>query len=151
MLKLFKYLFSEKSKHFLSVNYTHYRYLGFIIKIIVRFNKNYVPCVIYRKKFKNLRNFVVVGLRYNGKNVNRRTTGYAKKFIKENDDATCIYCKVKLDEENATVDHIVPISKGGNNTQVNMLVCCKDCNHERGNDNFNNFLKYKGISKRRFL
>jgi 5-methylcytosine-specific restriction endonuclease McrA len=48
-----------------------------------------------------------------------------------------------LNHENATADHIVPISNGGNNCQVNLIVCCKDCNAERGNSEFKSFLFIK--------
>ena len=107
------------------------------------FNKDYKPCEIYRKKFKKHRNIVVVGLKFSGKNVKRRTNGYAKDFVHRHRKAKCLYCGVKLNEENATADHILPISLGGNNTQVNLIVCCEDCNLERGNQDFRKFLSYK--------
>lgn len=90
-----------------------------------------------------MEDFVVVGLKYNGKNVKRRTSGYAKEFISENRNSTCIYCDSKLTNSNATTDHIIPISEGGNNCQVNLIVCCKDCNNERGNMEFVSYLKIK--------
>lgn len=106
-------------------------------------NKNYKSCEIFRKRYKLMNNFVVVGLKYNGKNVKRRTSGYAKEFINSHRNATCIYCDGKLTDRNATTDHIVPISLGGNNCQVNLIVCCKNCNNERGNLPFRNYLKIK--------
>lgn len=90
-----------------------------------------------------MENFVVVGLKYSGKNVRRRTTGFAKEFLLYNKQPRCIYCNVSLRQDNATADHIVPISKGGNNTQINLVVCCKDCNNERGNTEFNEYLTLK--------
>ena len=118
----------------------------------MKFNKNYKSCEIYRRKYKILENFVVVGLRYNGKNVKRRTSGYAKEFIDSHRNAKCLYCETKLNLENATADHIIPISNGGNNCQVNLIVCCKDCNTERGNLDFMRYLsmknkKYKNYNK----
>ena len=106
-------------------------------------NKNYKSCEIFRKKYKLMEDFVVVGLKYNGKNVKRRTNGYAKEFLIENGEASCLYCETKLNNENATADHIIPISEGGNNTQVNLIVCCKDCNNERGNIEFKTYLSTK--------
>lgn len=115
-------------------------------------NKNYKSCEIFRKKYKTMENFVVIGLKYSGKNVKRRTSGFAKEFIEENKDSNCIYCGVKLTKENATADHIVPISKGGNNTQINLIVCCKDCNSERGNLDFNTFIGLKNLkNKSKFI
>jgi 5-methylcytosine-specific restriction endonuclease McrA len=31
-----------------------------------------------------------------------------------------------------TIDHIVPIAKGGKNGLYNLQVCCNKCNHEKG-------------------
>lgn len=107
------------------------------------FNKNYKSCEIFRKKYKFMSDIVVVGLKYNGKNVKRRTTGFAKEFLTENRNSSCIYCGSKLHQENATADHIIPISEGGNNCQVNLVVCCKNCNNERGNMDFNTYMNIK--------
>ena len=41
------------------------------------------------------------------------------------------------------MDHIIPISDGGNNCQVNLVVCCKDCNNERGNMDFKTYISIK--------
>jgi hypothetical protein len=147
---ILKLLIMSKSEHFLSVDYKTYKRWKYLINISILLNKNYKSCEIYRKKFKSSRNIVVVGLKYSGKNVKRRTNGYAKDFIDNHRNSTCLYCGNKLNYENATADHIVPISNGGNNTQVNLIVCCKTCNSERGNIEFRTYLskknrKYKDI------
>jgi len=41
----------------------------------------------------------------------------------------CFYCRKQLLPEHATVDHIIPISKGGKNDISNLVACCKDINH----------------------
>jgi 5-methylcytosine-specific restriction endonuclease McrA len=143
LAKIIKKMIKSKDDHFLSVDGYYYDKWKYLIKFILIFNKNYKICEIRRKKFKTLENFVVVGLKYTGKNVKRRTTGYAKNFIEKNKNSSCIYCQTKLTQENATSDHIVPISNGGNNCQVNLIVCCSSCNTERGNTNFIEFIKNK--------
>lgn len=40
-----------------------------------------------------------------------------------------------------TVDHITPISKGGDNSLANMISSCRECNNARGNVDVN-FLKF---------
>ena len=70
-------------------------------------------------------------------------SGFAKEFVLSNRDAKCIYCERRLHMGNATTDHIVPISSGGNNVQVNLMICCKECNGERGAIPFNEYLKVK--------
>ena len=82
-------------------------------------------------------------MKWGGKNVKRRTTGLAKESLDEKKNARCIYCNRKLNIQNATMDHIVPISKGGNNCQVNLITCCFVCNNERGDMEFTKYLKLK--------
>jgi hypothetical protein len=143
IIKILKFLYNAKNEHFIYVTDEIYKKWKYLLKLFIHINPNYINCQIYRKKYKNLRNFVVIGLKYSGKNVKRRTNGYAKEFIKKHHNATCLYCEVKLNEENATTDHIIPISMGGNNTQVNLIVCCKSCNSERGNIEFRKYLSAK--------
>jgi len=155
IIKLLKFILSSEHSHFISVDKKIYEKWKYPIILAVKLNKNYKSVEIFRKKFKLLEDFVVVGLKYSGKNVKRRTSGFAKEFIEKNEDTKCPYCDSNLSHENATADHIIPISKGGNNTQVNLVVCCKDCNNERGNLDFNNYLSLKNkkhkIIKNRFI
>lgn len=143
LIKTLKFLYKSEHPHFISVDKQTYSRWKWLIRIAVGMNKNYKSCEIFRKKYKIMEDFVVVGLKYNGKNVKRRTSGYAKEFISSHRNSTCIYCTSKLNHSNATTDHIVPISEGGNNCQVNLIVCCKDCNNERGNMEFSAYLKTK--------
>ena len=142
-IKTLKNLYTSKHEHFLSVDFNFYQRWKWIIKLIMFLNKEYISCEIFRKKYKFHRRFVVVGLKWGGKNVKRRTSGFAKEFLQWSKNPKCIYCENSLTMENATSDHIVPISEGGNNCQVNLMVCCKDCNNERGNMEFNQYLKMK--------
>jgi hypothetical protein len=68
-------------------------------------------------------------------------TGF--EFLLENKSSKCIYCNSKLNENNATCDHIIPISKGGNNCKLNLIVCCIKCNSERGDLPFYEYLNTK--------
>jgi hypothetical protein len=47
----------------------------------------------------------------------------------------------------ATVDHIIPKSKGGGDTPGNMFVMCRSCNETRGNTCFITYVTSAGISK----
>lgn len=40
----------------------------------------------------------------------------------------CAYCGKQLDEETATIEHVLPISKGGSDSRENMVIACKECN-----------------------
>jgi hypothetical protein len=148
--KLLKNLYKQKESHFISVDYKTYKRYKWLIKAAMGLNKNYKSCEVFRKKYKTLSEFVVIGLKYSGRNVRRRTIGYAKEFIEKHKNARCLYCERKLTQKNATTDHIIPISVGGNNCQVNLIVCCHNCNSERGNMDFRTYLiskntKYRNI------
>jgi hypothetical protein len=136
-------LYELKHDHFIFVDLRFWRKWKYLIKLIIFFNPNYIGCTVFRKKYKQHKNIVVIGLKWNGKNVKRRTTGLAKEFLIESPNPKCLYCYKKLDEKNVTIDHIVPISKGGNNCQLNLIPCCVDCNSERGNQEFYKYLKQK--------
>ena len=43
----------------------------------------------------------------------------------------CKYCGKKFPKEELTIDHIVPIARGGRSTRGNMVVCCFDCNQKK--------------------
>lgn len=52
-------------------------------------------------------------------------------FIRDN--YTCAYCGEKLSARQCTVDHVIPVSKGGKNGWLNTVTACKACNNVKGN------------------
>ncbi len=40
----------------------------------------------------------------------------------------CHFCKNKFPTSELTLDHLVPLSRGGRSTRGNMVVCCRACN-----------------------
>ena len=53
--------------------------------------------------------------------------------IFERDGYKCHYCAKQLTRFSATLDHIQPVSKGGDNSYDNLVTACLHCNAERGN------------------
>jgi hypothetical protein len=53
--------------------------------------------------------------------------------IFERDGYTCYKCGKLLTRWDATLDHVLPVSKGGKNTKDNLITCCLLCNSRRGN------------------
>lgn len=137
------YLTKTKNDHFLYFTLDNYKKYRWLIFILLLFNKTYRKCKIFRKQHKYHKNIVVVGLKYYGRNVKRRTNGFAKKFLTDNPDKKCPYCNSELHEDIISSDHIIPVAKGGNNTKINLVVCCKDCNVERGDTEFYRYLYAK--------
>lgn len=46
---------------------------------------------------------------------------------------TCYYCRQKVGFKNLTMDHLVPLSRGGRSTKDNLVPCCKECNNRKKN------------------
>jgi 5-methylcytosine-specific restriction endonuclease McrA len=45
--------------------------------------------------------------------------------------ASCHYCKKVTPGTEMTIDHVIPISKGGDHDLTNLVVCCKSCNNSK--------------------
>ena len=43
----------------------------------------------------------------------------------------CHYCGVKVPHRELTMDHLVPLSRGGRSTKENLVPSCKDCNNRK--------------------
>ena len=57
----------------------------------------------------------------------------SKRNLFRRDDYTCMYCGHHADDgAELTIDHVVPVSKGGNNSWTNWVTCCKKCNSAKG-------------------
>ncbi len=57
-----------------------------------------------------------------------RNTPYFKELFAR---GICHYCKQKFSRDELTLDHIVPVSRGGRSTKGNMVVCCRSCNQAK--------------------
>jgi len=70
-------------------------------------------------------------------------------WLTELEDKWCPICHTRLWSNNTSLDHIIPISKGGNNSKLNLILMCKDCNYKRANTDFYRFLAQQmGITGR---
>ena len=58
--------------------------------------------------------------------------GYRRAAIFARDGWRCWLCGRALDEETATIDHVVPIAAGGSDTATNVRAACRDCHSRRG-------------------
>ena len=46
-------------------------------------------------------------------------------------EGICYYCKRKFKPDGLTMDHIVPLARGGRSAKGNVVSCCKECNSEK--------------------
>lgn len=53
----------------------------------------------------------------------------------------CHYCLQPIHPRstNASIDHVVPVSKGGQDVWENIVLACKDCNEKKSNLNAEDF------------
>jgi hypothetical protein len=58
----------------------------------------------------------------------------------ERDQYKCVYCNKQLTRITATLDHIEPVSLGGNNSIDNLKTACLHCNSRRGNREVSDFI-----------
>lgn len=56
-----------------------------------------------------------------------------KTLVQLGFDCCCWWCHKELPLEQLTLDHLIPKSKGGTNSQENLRLACKPCNSKRGN------------------
>jgi len=43
----------------------------------------------------------------------------------------CHYCGRRVGRESLTMDHVVPLVRGGRSTKGNLVPACKDCNNRK--------------------
>lgn len=78
-------------------------------------------------KHKNVASLANVPIKT--KAVKRRQGGYRKvKCRMLRRDSKCHYCRCNLTEDTATVDHFIPLSKGGLDNPNNRVLACDGCN-----------------------
>ncbi len=75
-------------------------------------------------------------------NVPRRGARWTRRGVLQRDNYTCAYCGIQsggmqrgqlLTRQDFTIDHIVPVSRGGKNTWGNTICACPQCNQRKGN------------------
>jgi 5-methylcytosine-specific restriction endonuclease McrA len=57
----------------------------------------------------------------------RKTLWWKKKLSL----GICYYCKEKFPENQLTMDHIVPLIRGGKSKKGNIVTSCKECNNKK--------------------
>lgn len=76
-------------------------------------------------------------VRFLGKVYRRFKHGAKLRFSRNNiylrDGGRCQYCLNNLSKDKITLDHVIPVSKGGKKTWENIVLCCVTCNQQKGN------------------
>jgi 5-methylcytosine-specific restriction endonuclease McrA len=80
-----------------------------------RFETN-IPAVIMMRHYATRKNYV----------------RFSKSLVYLRDQYTCLYCGCGVERKDATLDHVIPRSRGGKTTWENSATSCRKCNHEKG-------------------
>jgi 5-methylcytosine-specific restriction endonuclease McrA len=64
--------------------------------------------------------------------------------VYERDEYKCRYCGKQLTRFTATLDHIVPVEKDGDNSFDNLVTACLTCNSQKTNRPVGDFLAEQG-------
>ncbi len=59
----------------------------------------------------------------------RKTSWWRKKCAK----GICHYCNSQVGSDMLTMDHLVPLSRGGKSIRGNLVPACKECNNKKKN------------------
>ncbi len=57
-----------------------------------------------------------------------RKTPYFQELLRR---GVCHYCGKHFPQEELTLDHIVPVARGGRSTRGNLVVACRSCNQAK--------------------
>lgn len=79
-----------------------------------------VPSVIRRRIYINVRQ-------------RREASGMRRTRIYMRDKFRCQYCGDRKAANELTLDHILPRSRGGDNSPLNVVTACVSCNQRKGN------------------
>jgi 5-methylcytosine-specific restriction enzyme A len=52
-------------------------------------------------------------------------------WLRRIQSGVCYYCNKEVGRTNLTMDHIVPLSRGGKSKKGNIVPACKDCNNKK--------------------
>ena len=120
---------------------------------LARFKANDEICVVYQGKKGISYSNPLAGKVYEafkeGKLINiqsEKRQSLTQKFkfkIYERDGDKCFYTSKEMAEDKATIEHLIPLSKGGKNNLDNLVLCLEEENHKMANKPLIEKIKYK--------
>jgi 5-methylcytosine-specific restriction endonuclease McrA len=77
----------------------------------------FLPAVVMLKHYVRVRPFKV---------------RWSKRNVFARDNYACQFCGCQPGQNNLTIDHVMPSSRGGRSTWENTVASCEPCNHRKG-------------------
>lgn len=75
----------------------------------------------------------VLRLRYYIQPKRYRRVRLSRENIFLRDEFICQYCAKEFSHRELTLDHVMPVSRGGPKSWKNLVAACHKCNHKKGN------------------
>jgi 5-methylcytosine-specific restriction endonuclease McrA len=97
------------------------------VEVVAEWNDEYITWTSGRMPYP-----ATVRMKYYVRSVHRKIR-FNKKAVIKRDCYMCQYCGKALEGKDATVDHIVPQSKGGATSWSNCVCSCFPCNARKAN------------------
>lgn len=72
-------------------------------------------------------------LRLFGRHLSDRKVRFSRYNVFIRDAFSCQYCSIRLPQNLLTIDHVIPVSKGGKTNWENVVTSCSCCNTKKGN------------------
>lgn len=63
-----------------------------------------------------------------------------RREVYRRDSGTCVYCGIKCPAEELTIDHMIPLARGGTDEATNWATCCRPCNERKADIPLEEFL-----------
>ena len=126
------------------------------------YRENKEECIEYQKKYRaynkeRIRDYwKMYRATEQGKTV-KRNSNHKRRTLTKNGDVTvqqlkelyltaknCYWCNTKLNKNNTHLDHLMPLSKGGEHTLSNLVISCPTCNLQKNAKDPYEFAQEKG-------
>lgn len=67
--------------------------------------------------------------------MSRRRRDWKRRLLSESDQ--CHYCRRSItDPDQATIDHVIPLARGGADAWHNVVLACRDCNQLKADNDW---------------
>jgi len=99
----------------------------------------------WNKTHRQYRNYMDMIRRMKLRNIEGSFTREQWEDLKEKYNYTCLKCGEKEPKITLSIDHVIPISQGGDNYITNIQPLCRSCNSSKGKKVGYNFIIPEGV------
>ena len=75
-------------------------------------------------------------------------TRLRRRMLRGRDVVRCFYCHKVVSAGEATIDHLIPLSRGGERFESNAVIACRWCNSHKSDMEYGEFLASKVYASR---